>query len=126
MAAASVSAVLESRLAAPLSAPLRRAIVAAATLHLIIAVASLVVPRLLQEPAKPVEYVAVSIEEFAAAAYEQHVPTEVVELLSYLFAEVLDGRNAHLMDGVQRALGREPGDFSDYAREAAASGVWAP
>jgi hypothetical protein len=46
-------------------------------------------------------------------------------LLTYLLDEVLDGRNAHLTDGVQRALGREPGDFSDYARDAAASGVWA-
>ena len=45
-------------------------------------------------------------------------------LLTYLFSEVLDGRNAHLADGVQRALGREPRDFSDYAREAAATGVW--
>jgi uncharacterized protein YbjT (DUF2867 family) len=75
---------------------------------------------------REIRYVPVSIEEFAAAAYEQHVPIEVVELLSYLFAEVLDGRNAHLTDGVQRALGREPRDFSDYAREAAASGVWTP
>jgi hypothetical protein len=29
-----------------------------------------------------------------------------------------------LADGVQRALGRGPKDFSDYAREAAATGVW--
>lgn len=35
-----------------------------------------------------------------------------------------DGRNARLTDGVRRALGREPRDFGDYAREAAASGVW--
>ena len=48
-----------------------------------------------------------------------------LELLTYLFTEVLDGRNAHLADGVQRALGREPRDFGDYARAAAATGVWA-
>ena len=46
------------------------------------------------------------------------------ETLGSIFGEVLDGRNARLADGVQRALGREPRDFSDYAREAAASGVW--
>ena len=45
-------------------------------------------------------------------------------LLKYLFSEVLDGRNAHVVD--QRALGRPPRDFRDYAREAAATGVWAP
>jgi hypothetical protein len=38
---------------------------------------------------------------------------------------VLDGRNAQLTDGVQRALGRKPRDFADYARTAAATGVWA-
>ena len=32
--------------------------------------------------------------------------------------------NAHLADGVQRALGREPKDFADYARATAATGIW--
>jgi uncharacterized protein YbjT (DUF2867 family) len=73
---------------------------------------------------REVRYVPVSIEEYAAAAAEQGVPNEVIDLLTYLFREVLDGRNAHLADGVQRALGRKPRDFADYARDAAASGVW--
>ncbi len=75
---------------------------------------------------REVRYVPISIEDFAAAAREQGVPSEVVELLSSLFGEVLDGRNAHLADGVQRALGREARDFSDYARDAAATGIWNP
>ncbi|WP_399477086.1 hypothetical protein [Streptomyces sp. TRM68367] len=41
-----------------------------------------------------------------------------------LFEELLDGRNAHLSDGVREVLGREPRDFADYAREAAAAGAW--
>jgi uncharacterized protein YbjT (DUF2867 family) len=73
---------------------------------------------------REIRYVPVSIEEYAAAAREHGVPDEVVEFLVYLFGEVLDGRNASLTDGVQRALGREPRDFSRYAREAAAAGVW--
>ena len=52
------------------------------------------------------------------------VPAEFVRLLTYLFSEVLDGRNAHLTYGVQRALSREPRNFTDYARDAAATGVW--
>ena len=68
----------------------------------------------------------VSLEEYAAALAAQGVPGDVVELLTYLFGEVLDGRNAHLADGVQRALGREPRDFADYARRTAATGVWHP
>ena len=75
---------------------------------------------------REIRYVPISVPEFAAAAAEQGVPDEFVELLTYLFGEVLDGRNAHLADGVQRALGREPRDFSDYARDAAATGIWNP
>jgi uncharacterized protein YbjT (DUF2867 family) len=73
---------------------------------------------------REVRYLPVSLDEFAAGAREQGVPAEVVALLRYLFSEVLDGRNAHLTDGVQRALGRPPKDFRDYARDAAATGVW--
>ncbi len=52
------------------------------------------------------------------------LPKEFVALVMYLFTTVLDGRNSHLADGVQQALGREPRDFADYARETAATGVW--
>ena len=67
-----------------------------------------------------------SADPYAAAAAEDGVPADVLAVLRYLFTEVLDGRNAHVTDGVQRALGREPRDFRDFARLAAASGVWSP
>ena len=73
---------------------------------------------------RPVRYRPISVEEHAANAAAQGVPGEVVGLLTYLFSEVLDGRNAHLEDGVQRALDRAPRDFTEYARGAAATGVW--
>ena len=60
-----------------------------------------------------------------AAELEHHdVPRDVISLLRYLFAEVLDGRNASLADGVQRALGRPARDFREFARRAAAGGAW--
>jgi uncharacterized protein YbjT (DUF2867 family) len=74
---------------------------------------------------RPVRYTRVPAEGFAAALAEQGSPAEVTELLLYLFTTVLDGRNAQLADGVQRALGRPPKDFADYARDTAASGIWA-
>jgi uncharacterized protein YbjT (DUF2867 family) len=73
---------------------------------------------------RDIPYVPVSLEEHAAVAAEQGVPVQVIDLLTYLFSEVLDGRNAHVTDGVQRALGREPRDFHEFARDAAATGVW--
>jgi uncharacterized protein YbjT (DUF2867 family) len=75
---------------------------------------------------REIRYVQISIEQFVSLLTEHDVPTEYVSPLTYLFTEVLDGRNAHLTDGVQRALGRQPRDFTDYARDAAATGVWAP
>jgi hypothetical protein len=68
--------------------------------------------------------VPVSLEEYESMLAEADVPSEVVSALTYIFGEVLDGRNAYLADGVRRALGREPKDFADYAREAASTGVW--
>ena len=56
---------------------------------------------------------------------EAGVPQDEAELVTWLFTEVLDGRNAHPQDGVQRALGRAPRDFGEYARTTAATGVWA-
>jgi uncharacterized protein YbjT (DUF2867 family) len=73
---------------------------------------------------RDVGYAPVSIEEHAATAAEHGVPRDVIDLLTRLFSEVLDGRNAHVADGVQRALGREPRDFAEYARRTAATGVW--
>ena len=73
---------------------------------------------------REIRYVPVSIEEHAAVAAEHGVPSEVIQVLTYLFGEILDGRNAHLTDGVQRALGRQPRDFAEYARDAAATGIW--
>jgi uncharacterized protein YbjT (DUF2867 family) len=74
---------------------------------------------------RPIRFVPVSAERYAAQTAEHGVPDDVASLMTYLFTEVLDGRNARLADGVQRALGREPRDFRDYARRAAATGAWA-
>jgi uncharacterized protein YbjT (DUF2867 family) len=59
-----------------------------------------------------IRYVPVSVEEYASALNKEGAPAEYVSLLTYLFREVLDGRNAYLTDGVRRALGRESRDFT--------------
>ena len=73
---------------------------------------------------RDVSFVPVPKEAFADGLAQAGVPDEVAWLMDYLFSTVLDGRNAHLCDGVQRALGREPRDFAEYARRVAATGVW--
>lgn len=73
---------------------------------------------------RPVRYVDVPHEAFVTGVAESGAPKDVVWMLDYLFSTVLDGRNASLTDGVQRALGRSPRDFADYARDVAATGLW--
>jgi uncharacterized protein YbjT (DUF2867 family) len=52
------------------------------------------------------------------------VPAEEVTFLVELFESLLDGRNSYLSGGVREVLGREPRDFTAFAREAAGAGVW--
>lgn len=69
---------------------------------------------------REIRFTAVTVEQYREVLAEVGLPGEFADL----FAMVLDGRNAHLADGVQRALGRPPRDFADYAKAAAASGAW--
>jgi len=73
---------------------------------------------------REVQFIQIPKEAFAGAIAESGAPDDIAWLLNYLFETVLDGRNAYVCDGVQRALGREPTDFADYANRIAASGVW--
>jgi uncharacterized protein YbjT (DUF2867 family) len=74
---------------------------------------------------REIRFVSVSIDDYIAMLTEHGMPQDFIWLLNHLFTEVL-GTKAQLADGVQRALGREPKDFADYARETAATGVWRP
>lgn len=62
-------------------------------------------------------YVPVAAREYGAALTEFGVPDAEVEFLIELFETNLDGRNAHLSDGVRDVLGRNPREFTDFARE---------
>jgi uncharacterized protein YbjT (DUF2867 family) len=73
---------------------------------------------------REIRYIQIPHEAFAAGIVESGAPDDIAWLLGYLFSTVLDGRNAYVCDGVQRALGGEPGDFAGYARRIADSGVW--
>jgi uncharacterized protein YbjT (DUF2867 family) len=74
---------------------------------------------------RPIRYVQVSLEDYAAGAAAQGIPAEVVGFLTYLFGEIL-GNSPYVTDGVERALGRPARDFAAYAAATAASGVWTP
>jgi uncharacterized protein YbjT (DUF2867 family) len=72
---------------------------------------------------REVTYQSITLEQFHAALTNE-AGLEMAELLTELCREVFDGRNESISDGVQRALGRPPRDFADFARAAAAASVW--
>ena len=72
---------------------------------------------------RPIRHVPITFEEFHANV-AQAGGSFVADVFTGIARETLDGRNAHLADGVMQALGRPPRDFSDFARAAAAAGVW--
>lgn len=72
---------------------------------------------------REVSYLPISFEEFHAALAETG-GTLIADVFTAIARQTLDGRNEHLTDGVQRALGREPRDFAEFCRAAAAKGAW--
>ncbi|TDE02578.1 NAD(P)H-binding protein [Jiangella asiatica] len=73
---------------------------------------------------RDITFVTVPADDYLAALADEGLPPGLTWLVTYLFREVLDGRNAYLADGVRQALGREPKDFAEFARDAAARGAW--
>jgi uncharacterized protein YbjT (DUF2867 family) len=73
---------------------------------------------------RKVAYVALGPDEHVAEMVAVGVPLPDAEALRDLFAVIRNHRSEYLSDGVQRVLGRDPRDFTDWARETAATGVW--
>jgi len=76
---------------------------------------------------RTIAFTPISLAAYANAMKEQGVPSDFVWLVEYLFSEVLGNpRNSEITHDIERVLGRQGKDFSDYAKETAATGVWSP
>ncbi|WP_167138498.1 NmrA family transcriptional regulator [Diaminobutyricimonas sp. TR449] len=73
---------------------------------------------------RSIEYVPSTPAEFVADVAADGIPSEEAAPLAELFESILDGRNESLTGDLEAALGRPATDFAEYARRAAASGVW--
>ena len=72
---------------------------------------------------REIRHIPISFEAFHANIAEAG-GAFVADVFTAIARETLDGRNAHTTDGVMRALGRGPRDFSDFAITAARTGAW--
>lgn len=73
---------------------------------------------------RDIRFIQITPEQYSAGMRSAGIAEDYIGLVEYLFTTVLDGRNAYVADGVQRALGRPARDFSDYVRDTVATGVW--
>jgi uncharacterized protein YbjT (DUF2867 family) len=82
------------------------------------------VQEIAQATRRPIKFEQVSMAAYSTLLKDYGLPKDIIWLVTYLFTEVLDGRNESLADGVQQALGRKPTDFSEFIKKAIASGAW--
>ncbi len=73
---------------------------------------------------REVSYRTVTPGEFESTLIAEGFPEPDAQFVATLVAEILDGKNASTSDGLQRALGREPGSFAAFAKNAHAAGSW--
>ena len=72
---------------------------------------------------RPIQHIPITFEDFHANVAASGGDF-VADVFTQIARETLDGRNAYVADGVERALGRKPRDFSKFASTAASSGAW--
>jgi uncharacterized protein YbjT (DUF2867 family) len=74
---------------------------------------------------REIGFQSISIEEYAEGMKAAGLPEDYVWLFSYLFTEVLgNSENQRVYNDLEEVLGRKSKDFSEFAKEAAATGVW--
>ncbi|MEL7344951.1 MAG: NmrA family NAD(P)-binding protein [Pseudomonadota bacterium] len=72
---------------------------------------------------RQIQHVPISFEDFHANVAASGGDF-VADVFTQIARETLDGRNAQTADGVERALGRKPRDFTEFARTAMGANAW--
>ena len=70
---------------------------------------------------QPLSFVDLSVDAMVDALTSAGFERDMVWLMGHLFSEVLDGRNSHTTDTLEKLLGRAPVSFSEYANRAFAA-----
>ncbi|MFJ7270797.1 NAD(P)H-binding protein [Streptomyces sp. NPDC099050] len=73
---------------------------------------------------RDIRYVPVEHQAYVDELVGYDVPADYALFVADLVAQIRDNKNATPTDTVRRVLGREPRDFSDFVKDAAARGVW--
>ncbi|MEX3099720.1 MULTISPECIES: NAD(P)H-binding protein [unclassified Streptomyces] len=73
---------------------------------------------------RAIRYVPLSVEGYVAELVQQGLPRADAEAFADVIEPLREGRDAYVSDGVQRALGRPPRTFAEFAKSTADEGGW--
>ncbi|WP_335334207.1 hypothetical protein [Actinoalloteichus caeruleus] len=73
---------------------------------------------------RAVRYVPLPVVEFVAELVTQGWSSGDAEGFADVLTTLPRGMDDHVSDGVRRALGRPPRDFTEFVRDAARAGSW--
>ncbi|MEV4177845.1 NAD(P)H-binding protein [Nonomuraea sp. NPDC049709] len=73
---------------------------------------------------RDIRYVPLSVEDYVTELVQQGVPPADAAAFADVIEPLREGTDEYVSDGVQRALGRPPRTFSEFARSTAAAGGW--
>ncbi|MFD2099602.1 NAD(P)H-binding protein [Flagellimonas iocasae] len=84
-----------------------------------------VVNEIAQATGRDIAFTPISLPAYTKMMEDFGVPADYVWLINYLFSEVLGNKaNEVITHDIEKVLGRKPKDFSEYATETAATGIW--
>ncbi|MEU5957226.1 NAD(P)H-binding protein [Streptomyces sp. NPDC047525] len=82
------------------------------------------VAELAEASGRPMRFEDITADAYVAELTEGGVPADTARALADVLAWLADGYNAAPVSGVRDVLGREPRDFSVYAKAAAEAKAW--
>ncbi|MGY1941343.1 NAD(P)H-binding protein [Nocardia gipuzkoensis] len=74
---------------------------------------------------REIRYVPLSVEDYVAELVRRGMPPADAAAFADVVEPLREGKDEHVSDGVQRALGRPPRTFAEFAQSTAAAGGWA-
>lgn len=75
---------------------------------------------------RPIAFRSVPIGDYTGMLRQYQVPEDFIQLIEYLFTQVLDGRNESLTGDIETVLHRQPTSFAEYLEKTVKTGVWNP
>lgn len=82
------------------------------------------ISQIAQKTGKKISYQEIPMDDYTALLREYQLPEDMIWLIRYLFTEVLDGRNASVVNDIETVLKRKATSFTEYIEKTALSGLW--